>query len=512
MRLRKPETLRIKRRLVAISSVLAVLMLMTTISYNAVYAVEEAPNKQVSMPEVSSSSYIVMSGSTSEVVIEHHAERKMPPGKIAMLLTAMVVLDNMYNDSELRNSVTINDTLAEYGETFKKGDVITVDDLLSAMLVGGNGQAAEALASYSASKRGIFIKEMNTKALELDLLDTNFTNPSGSYNIKQYSSAHDCAVITQAAERYQLIAERLGETSKKIKVANGKDEREVVVSNTNPLLVNSSEANLYRHTRGGILGKSTRPSESAQYAGIATIDDMKLVVVLMDSDFGKVGGEAKGLFEYANSKVTRNTIVKADKRVGRVRVRGGEVTRVPAYTETRGFAYVPPEGSDDLIQTEIYVYKNLEAPLKKGAKVGEFRIKVADEVKGTVDLVIKRDVEMGWFPSWIYISNAGTIAIGASVLAILSLVVGLRLRKLRRRKRREKLREERVREIVLQQIAMDEDRRARNWNYRTDYNKLAPRTSDIRKEALQEALDKVEGTDFGAKRAKGRRGKPKQKK
>ena len=51
---------------------------------------------------ISSSSYAVMSGSTSEMVINHHAERKMQPGAVAMLVTAMVVLDKMYNDEELR--------------------------------------------------------------------------------------------------------------------------------------------------------------------------------------------------------------------------------------------------------------------------------------------------------------------------------------------------------------------------------------------------------------------------
>jgi hypothetical protein len=101
---------------------------------------------KATMPEVSSSSYIVMSGSTSEVVIEENANRKMPPGRITLLMNAMVVLDNMHNENELKNKVEITEDLAEYGDTFKVGESVTVEDLLYATLVGGDEQAAEALA------------------------------------------------------------------------------------------------------------------------------------------------------------------------------------------------------------------------------------------------------------------------------------------------------------------------------------------------------------------------------
>ena len=63
--------------------------------------------RQTTEPEVTAESYIVMSGSTSEIVLEKHSERKLSPGSITMLMTAMVVVDNMYNESELNNTVEI---------------------------------------------------------------------------------------------------------------------------------------------------------------------------------------------------------------------------------------------------------------------------------------------------------------------------------------------------------------------------------------------------------------------
>ncbi len=445
---------------------------------------ETETDEEFDISNVTSSSYIVMSGSTSEVVVSQHSDRKMAPGKITALVTAMVVIDNMYNERELDNTVTIDEALDEYGDTFELGEKITVRDLLNAALVGGSGQAAECLASYSASKRSIFVKEMNSKAMELGLLDTHFTNPSGSYNAKQYSSAADCAKIAQAAMRYQLIKEAFDLTTVSIAVQSGTESREITFDSTNPLLASNKESDKYEYINGGILGTLSEPSTSTQYAGIATIDDMQLIVILMDSSESNVPYEAKGLLDYANTKVTRNTIVKSGKRVGSIKVRGGDKTRVNVYTATKGFAYVPPEGSDELITTEVVLYKNLEAPLSAGEKVGEYRIKVADELKGTVDLVIKTDVNEGWLLSKIYISNNATIAIGV----LLIFAVLLRLRALAARRKRRKIKElrrkQKLRQLALEQMQMDEDREARNWTYSTSYEKLPPRTIDIRKESI----------------------------
>ena len=169
--LNNSNTSRIRKQMVAIISVF--LILVTTIGYIApfeVYAEGESVVVPKKAPSVSASSYMVMSGSTSEKVASKHADRKMQPGKITMLMTAMVVIDNMYNERELKNTVETGSAIAEYGDTFKEGESASVGDLLDAMLVGGDVQSAELLAKYSASSRDIFVNEMNAKCMELGLM------------------------------------------------------------------------------------------------------------------------------------------------------------------------------------------------------------------------------------------------------------------------------------------------------------------------------------------------------
>ena len=428
------------------------MILMSTISFDAFAASGAEVSKVLAGMNISSSSYAVMSGSTSEMVIDYHADRKMQPGAVAMLVTAMVVLDKMYNEDELENSVVISGKVAKKGNSYKKGDTIKVKDLMRDMLIGGKGQAAEALATYSATTREVFVREMNSKCLGLRIMDTEFTNPSGAYSTKQYSTAADCAVITQAALRYELIEDHLSK-------------------------------------KGGITSTLGDPVYRSQFAGSDVKDDMQFIVVLMDSYETKTKEEAKKLIDYASTIATRDEVVDAGKPAGHVMVKGGEKVRVAAFTETKGFAYVPPEGSEELIDTEIVLDRGLEAPLEKGAKVGEFRILVADELKGTVNLITHEEIKKGWFPSQAYISNKASIVLGV----ILGLILLLLARIIYVKRKREKMKALRyrlkLREMALEQMAIDEDRRRRNWTYGGGYDKVAPRTSDIRKETLENALE-----------------------
>ena len=507
--LRNNDTMRIRKWMVAIISV--ILILVTTISYIAFdpafaetddkkteeaqqtdeaqqtgdpakteEAAETEKTDASGFPEVSASSYIVMSGSTSEVIKAGHAERKMQPGKITMLMTAMVAIDNMYNDSELKNTEEVGGTIAGYGNVFAEGESISIGDLLKAMLVGGDVQAAELLAKYSASSRDVFVSEMNSKCMELGIMDTQFTNASGRFDNEQYSTAKDLAVITQAALRYQKIKDLLSVKSAMVNV-EGVNPREVQFAATDPLLEGASA---YEYIKGGIFGDLGDSSRGMQAAAAATKDDMQIIVVLMDSDSSKAAAEMKALLEYGDAKATKNTIVKKGKLAGHAKVRGGASTRVAAYTETKGFAYVPPEGSEDLIQTQAVMYDDLTAPLKKGDKVGEFRIFVADELKGTVDLIIKNDVPVGWFPSRYYISNTATVVLGVLLALILLFFARVRHVKRRREKRREAMRRQKIRELARKQLEIDEDRRKREWNGNGGYEPMPPRATDIRRKDL----------------------------
>ena len=112
--------------------------------------------------------------------------------------------------------------------------------------------------------------------------------------------------------------------------------------------------------------------------------------------------------------------------------------------------------------------------------------------KGTVDLIIKHDVPVGWYLSKYYISNKATVIL--CVLSGLLLIFLLRVGHVKRRRarRREALRRAKIRELARMQMEMDADRIRRDWNS-TGYDPIAPRTTDLRREAVSEALEEEKG-------------------
>lgn len=450
----------LKSKVVVIISMLLVLIVVATTNYVNVYA----------EPKVNSGSYIVMSGSTSEVVYEQHADRKLPIGNITKLMTAMVLIDNIRDDAEYQNKVEINSEIAKYGDEFKKDDYVSVEELLRVMLVTGSDEAAMALADYSGDSIKNFVGNMNSKAMEIGLLDTNFDNPTGRYAVEHYSTAQECALITQNAIRYDRIKRTLLEDSIRVKYTNGKIKKSKAFTNSNPLLSSVKKEDIYSYANGGMFGTLQDPATYSQFACAATKDDMQLIVVMLEAKENTIARDAKELFDYGFKHVTKKVLIKKGECAGKVLVKGGAQTRVKGYTEINGYVYVPPEGSEDLVRTEVVTYEGLKAPLEQGQKVGEYQIYVADELKGTVDLVCKKAVKKGWFPSQIYISNLAVTIFCSIVLILLIVILRLRMVNKRKAKMRARNKQTRIREIAITQEKLDADRKSRKWTYSNFYD------------------------------------------
>ena len=252
-----------------------------------------------------------------------------------------------------------------------------------------------------------------------------------------------------------------GESSHTVKVTDGDGDKKI--TNTHPFMTGSDS---YKGFKGGTYSKLTEQEGKEVFLAYVTHNDMSLVVVLFDEAEGKSAEDATKLFNYGFKKATQKVIIKKGVKVGRVKVKHGAKTRMKVYTSGKGYVYIPPEGSDSLVKTEAVIYNNVEAPLKSGDKVGEYRIYVANELTGTVDLVVTEDDKVGWLPSYIYISNMMTVTICVILFVIFLLLV--RARNIRRRRKRLRARKhkEKIREIARQRLEIEEDRRRRNWTYR----------------------------------------------
>ena len=75
--------------------------------------------------------------------------------------------------------------------------------------------------------------------------------------------------------------------------------------------------------------------------------------------------------------------------------------------------------------------RNITTTIKKGEKVGKFYIYANKEQVGEGYLYAREDVETGWLPSYLYVTNRTTAIVGTIVVLII--LLGLLLQKIKKR-------------------------------------------------------------------------------
>lgn len=94
--------------------------------------------------------------------------------------------------------------LAEDGSTanIQEGEIMTVEQYLTCMLVVSANEACNVLAEAVSGSVEAFVDAMNDKAEELGCENTHFVNPSGLHDPQHYTSAWDLYLITKEAMQY----------------------------------------------------------------------------------------------------------------------------------------------------------------------------------------------------------------------------------------------------------------------------------------------------------------------
>ena len=88
----------------------------------------------------------------------------------------------------------------------QEGEMLTVEQLLYALLLESANDVAVALAVCASGSIEAFAQKCNEKAYALGLRDTNFTNPHGLYDENHYTTAYDLAILTSYALKNQTVA------------------------------------------------------------------------------------------------------------------------------------------------------------------------------------------------------------------------------------------------------------------------------------------------------------------
>ncbi len=418
------------------------------------------------LPTIAAKAACSIATSTGNVIYEKNKNEKMVPASTTKLMTALLTAEN----ADMNKIVTIDKETADIGESeiyLMEGEQISVKDLFYALLVHSANDAAVALAKEVGGTVDNFVKMMNERAKALGANNTNFVNPSGIKADNHYSTAYDLALIGRAAFDNELVRKAAGTVEYKIAKTNKFEERQF--KNTNELILDDKEIE--------VDGKKQKSKYEGVFAGkTGTWDDnesslvvglnskgVEMVVVILDSTGKDRYSDMFKLLQYSEQNAPRYKMFAKGDVFGSAFIKHGATCFIDAVAKYDGYINFP-EGISENLLTMDEVYDDMEAPIKAGDRVGEVQIFLDEELIGKVDLVATKDIEEGWFPSYIGISNTATIIIGIILLIIIIAVLVLLHLRRRTRRIRQRQRQRKLERYVQEKRMREEDRNQRDWH------------------------------------------------
>lgn len=250
-----------------------ILLILLLFSFNfKAYALDLANNAK---------SAILMESSTGEIIYERNSDERLAPASMTKMMSLILIMEAIENKIiRLDQIVTVSENASKMGGSqiyLEANEKMSVDDLLKGICMASANDAVVALAETIYGSEEEFVNEMNKKAKELGLKNTNFMNATGLDEENHYSSARDMALIAKELIKHDKVLEY---SSRYEDYLRENTNKKFWLVNTNKLI----------KTYEGMDGLKTGFTESAGYCLTATAKrkSMRLIGVVMKEESSKI--------------------------------------------------------------------------------------------------------------------------------------------------------------------------------------------------------------------------------
>lgn len=144
----------------------------------------------------------------------------------------------------------------------KEGEQIRIIDLLYAALIPSANEACNVMAEAVSGDVASFVELMNTRAAELGMEDTHFSNTHGYHDDDHYTSAYDIYLMCREAMKHETFAPSWAPRTTPCPATNLHPEPRIIRS-TNALISNFRVAGYIYEYATGIKTGSTPEAATA---------------------------------------------------------------------------------------------------------------------------------------------------------------------------------------------------------------------------------------------------------
>jgi len=353
---------------------------------NDFYAIQAA----VSLPSVSVSaqSAVLLDTDSGDIIFEVNSRKRLPMASTTKIMTAIVAIESDVSLAQIIK-ITKNMTGAEGSSIYLyENERFTLNDLLYALLLNSANDAAEAIAISVAGSIENFANLMNEKVKELNLNDTNFTNPHGLDDNMHYTTAYDLAKISAYALDNEIFYKIASEQTHIIypKNIDGTDNK----SGARFLRNHNKMLKLYKNAIGVKTGFTKRSGRCLVSA--AEKNGTRLVAVTLNAS--NDWNDHIEMLDYGFENYRALELCKEKEYKFDLNIVNGCKNILKCENMTAESASLPKSVSFEDIEYKIELPRFVYAPVKKGDVVGRIIFIYNNRIIRNSVIVASEDVEI----------------------------------------------------------------------------------------------------------------------
>tara|TARA_Y100000816_G_scaffold291621_1_gene283568 strand:- start:1090 stop:2241 length:1152 start_codon:yes stop_codon:yes gene_type:complete len=340
--------------------------------------------------EIKARTAILQDFLSGEILYEKDSDRSIYPASMTKIMTSIIAFDLIKSgDLTLDEKIIISEkawrlSTAGYSSMFVMvGDEVSVENLLKGIIVASGNDACIALAEGIAGTEEEFAIMMTSKAKELGMINTNFTNASGINDPDNYSTVRDIMImsnylIKKHPEYYKWFSEKEFTWDR-----TGGDP--ITQGNRNPLLYKNMGAD----------GIKTGYLAVEKYSLASSINRKGRRLIAVGSGFETKTSrsrESSKLLTYGLTNFDLVQISKANEPFAKVDVWLGKQNFVDVYTKDNIYKTIR-KAKKKLLKVKMNYTGPVEAPIKKDEVIAKLKIIYEDDLIGEYDLLALNNVK-----------------------------------------------------------------------------------------------------------------------
>ena len=344
--------------------------------------------------EIKATTAILQDYLSGEILYEKDADKSIYPASMTKIMTSIIAFDLIkegelsFEDKFIISEKAWRLSQPGYSSMFiVVGDEVSVENLLKGIIIVSGNDACIALAEGIAGSEEAFATIMTSKALELGMTNTNFTNASGINDPDNYSTVRDILImsdylIRNYPEFYKYFKELEFSWDR-----TGGDP--ITQPNTNALLNKNKSVD----------GIKTGFLTVEKYSLASSIIKNNRRLIAVGSGFSTKNSrtdESNKLLNYGLSKFDTIQITKKNEKIDELDVWLGKKDKIGVYINEDFYKTIPKVES-------LYKKKNLKAvikyngpilaPIKKDDIVGKFKVFYKDDLINEYNLYASEDIK-----------------------------------------------------------------------------------------------------------------------